>query len=82
MPSKSGFLRKLWRVLERLEVGMSLTLSNVTFTQEKYLRQRLPDVGKELGKELNTGAHRYSIRVLDNKRDRSAKRTLRIFRVE
>lgn len=75
LPRVGGFLGRLRRTLERLEVGMSVTLNNCTIKQEKYVRQRMPGLAKSMGA-------RYSIRVADHNRDRSAKRTLRIFRVE
>lgn len=75
MPRQGGFLGKLRQAVERLEVGMSLTLHHVSWKQEKYIRQRLPGVGRDL-------ASRYSIRVMDKSRDRSAKRTLRVYRIE
>jgi hypothetical protein len=75
MPRQGGFLGKLRRAVERLEVGMSLTLTHVTWKQEKYIRQRLPGVGRDL-------QSRYSIRVMDNARDRTGKRTLRVYRTE
>lgn len=75
LPRAGGFLGRLRRTLERLEVGMSTTLLNVTMKQERYIRARLPSVGK-------TMQCKFSIRVEDHKRDRSAKRTLRVHRVE
>lgn len=74
MPRQGGFLGKLRRAVERLEVGMSLTLTNVTWKQEKYIRQRLPSVGRDLNSK-------YSIRVMDKSRDRTVKRTLRVYRI-
>ena len=74
LPRADGFLGRLRRTLERLEVGMSVALLNVSIKQERYIRARLPSVGKEM-------EARYSVRVQDHKRDRSAKRTLRIHRI-
>lgn len=75
LPRAGGFLGRLRRTLERLEVGMSTTVLNVTLKQEKYIRARLPVMGRSM-------QARYSVRVLDNKRDRSVKRTLRVYRIE
>lgn len=75
MPRAGGFLGRLRRSLERLEVGMSTTVLNVTIKQERYIRARLPGVGKSM-------QAKYSIRVDSHKRDRSVKRTLRVWRVE
>lgn len=75
MPRAGGFLGKLRRGLERLEVSMSLALLNVSHKQERYIRQRMP----LLAAELNA---KFSVRVADHKRDRSAKRTLRVYRIE
>ena len=75
MPRMGGFLGRLRRTLERLECGMSAQLLNVSLKQEKYIRQRMPALGGELGAK-------YSVRVADHVRDRSAKRTLRVYRIE
>lgn len=75
LPRAGGFLGRLRRTLERLEIGMSVTLENVTHKQECYIRARLPS----LGKAMET---KYSVRVVDHHRDRSVKRRLRIHRVE
>lgn len=75
LPRIGGFLGRLRRTLERLEVGMSTTLLNVTLKQERYIRQRLPGIGRDLNAK-------YSLRVADHLRDRSGKRTLRCHRVE
>lgn len=75
MPRAGGFLGRLRRTLERLEVGNSAAILNVTLQQEKYIRARLPGVGKSM-------QAKFSIRVEDHKRDRSAKRTLRVWRIE
>jgi hypothetical protein len=75
MPRTGGFLGRLRRTLERLEIGMSATLINVTIKQERYIRQRMPTMGREM-------QAKYSVRVADRVRDRSGKRTLRVYRVE
>lgn len=75
LPRAGGFLGRLRRTLERLEVGMSVVLENVTYKQERYIRARLPDLGKGL-------EAKYSVRVVDHKRDRTVKRSLRIHRLE
>jgi hypothetical protein len=75
MPRAGGFLGRLRRTLERLEVGNSATILNVSMQQEKYIRARLPSVGKSM-------QAKFSVRVEDHKRDRSAKRTLRVWRIE
>jgi len=75
LPRTGGFLGRLRRTLERLEVGMSATLVNVTLKQEQYIRQRMPTLGREMDAK-------YSVRVADRVRDRSSKRTLRVYRVE
>lgn len=75
LPRTGGFLGRLRRVLERLEVGMSATLVNVSLKQERYIRQRMPTLGREM-------EAKYSVRVADRVRDRSTKRTLRVYRVE
>ena len=75
MPRVGGFLGRLRRTLERLEVGNSTTVLNVTLKQERYIRARLPGVGKSM-------LAKFSIRVEDHKRDRSVKRTLRVWRIE
>lgn len=54
---------------------MSFPLINCTLKQEKYIRQRMPGLAKSM-------EAKYSIRVEDHVRDRSAKRTLRVFRIE
>lgn len=74
-PRTGGFLGRLRRALERLEVGMSFTLMNVTLKQERYIRQRMPALGKDFDAK-------FSVRVADHVRDRSAKRTLRVHRIE
>lgn len=73
-PRTGGFLGRLRRGLERLEVGMSFTLLNVSLKQERYIRQRMPGLGKDFNAK-------YSVRVVDRIRDRSAKRTLRVHRI-
>lgn len=75
MSRAGGFLGRLRRTLERLEVGMSCTLLNVSQKQERYIRQRMPTLGKSM-------QAKYSVRVADKLRDRSAKRTLRVHRIE
>lgn len=75
LPRKHGFLGRLRRTLERLEVGNSAQLLNVSFKQEKYIRARLP----LLGRAMNA---RFSVRITDSPRDRSVKRTLRVHRIE
>jgi hypothetical protein len=75
MPRAGGFLGRLRRTLERLEVGMSATLLNVSLKQERYIRQRMPTLAREM-------EAKYSIRVADHVRDRASKRTLRVYRVE
>jgi hypothetical protein len=75
MPRTGGFLGRLRRVLERLEVGMSAQLLNVSLKQERYIRQRMPTLAREMDAK-------YSVRVADRVRDRSSKRTLRVYRVE
>lgn len=75
MPRVEGFLGRLRRTLERLEVGMSVELLNVPIKREKYIRQRMPTLGKELGAK-------YSVRVSSHVRDRSTKRSLRVWRTE
>jgi len=54
---------------------MSAQLLNVSLKQERYIRQRMPTLGREL-------TAKFSIRVADHVRDRSGKRTLRVYRVE
>lgn len=75
LPRAGGFLGRLRRTLERLEVGMSAQLLNVSLKQERYIRQRMPTLAREM-------QARYSIRVADHVRDRTGKRTLRVYRVE
>jgi hypothetical protein len=75
MPRSGGFLGRLRRTLERLEVGMSAQLLNVSIKQERYIRQRMPTIGREMDAK-------FSVRVADRVRDRSSKRTLRVYRVE
>lgn len=75
LPRAGGFLGRLRRTLERLEVGMSAQLLNVSLKQERYIRQRMPTLGRELNAK-------YSIRVADHVRDRASKRTLRVYRLE
>lgn len=75
LPRAGGFLGRLRRTLERLEVGMSVVLENVTHKQERYIRARLPDMGRGMDAK-------YSVRVVDHKRDRTAKRSLRVHRIE
>lgn len=76
MPRIGGFLGRLRRTLERLEVGMSVQLLNVSQKQERYIRQRMPTLATEL-------SAKFSVRVASNLRDRSsAKRTLRVYRTE
>lgn len=76
MPRVGGFLGRLRRTLERLEVGMSVQLLNVSEKQERYIRQRMPTLGTEL-------QAKYSVRVASHLRDRGAsKRTLRVYRTE
>lgn len=75
MPRIDGFIGRLRRNLERLEVGMYLDVVNVNIKQEKYLRARLSQVGKDM-------QCKFSVRIASNKRDRSVKRTLHIWRIE
>lgn len=75
MPRTDGFIGRLRRTLERLEVSMTCDLLNVNFKQEKYIRARLPQVQRDMD-------CKFSIHVVTNKRDRSGKRTLRIWRLE
>lgn len=75
LPRKHGFLGRLRLSLERLEVGNSVQLLNVTFKQEKYIRARVPLLGTSM-------QAKYSVRVVGKERDRSGKRALRIHRVE
>jgi hypothetical protein len=75
LPRVGGFLGRLRLTLERLEVGMSAQLLNVSLKQERYIRQRMPSLAREMGAK-------YSVRVADRMRDRSSKRTLRVYRVE
>jgi len=75
LPRKHGFLGRLRLTLERLEVGNSVQLLNVTFKQEKYIRARVPSLGASM-------SAKYSVRVADGARDRSGKRSLRIHRIE
>jgi|KBSSwiStaDraftv2_1062776.scaffolds.fasta_scaffold1116529_2 hypothetical protein len=76
LPRAGGFLGRLRPKLEQLTVGMVLELKNVTAKQEKYLRQKLPEVGRSMDM-------RYSIRVATNYRAPAAgKRTLHVHRVE
>lgn len=75
LPRSGGFLGRLRRTLERLEVGQSCRLLNVAIKQERYIRQRMPALAKSMGAK-------YSIRVADKLRDRSSKRTLRVHRLE
>jgi len=75
MPRADGFIGRLRRTLERLEVGMSVEVKNVSLKQEKYIRARLPQIGREM-------KQKHSVRVGSNKRDRSVKRTLFIWRIE
>lgn len=75
IPRADGFIGRLRRSLERLEVGMSVELLNVNLKQEKYIRARLPQLGREMDQK-------YSVRVSSNKRNRSIKRSLRVWRLE
>ena len=75
LPRADGFIGRLRRNLEQLEVGMTCNLLNVSLKQERYIRSRLPI----LGRELNC---KFTARIVDHKRDRSVKRTLRVWRLE
>lgn len=75
MPRTDGFIGRLRRQLERLEVGMFVDLMNTSWKQEQYIRARMPGMGREM-------KCRFSIRVASNKRDRALKRTLRVWRLE
>ncbi len=75
LPRVGGFVGKLRRTLEKLEVGQMVRLLNVSLKQERYIRQRMP----ALGAELNA---KFSVRVGDKLRDRSGKRTLHVHRIE
>lgn len=75
MPRSDGFIGRLRRTLERLEVSMTCDLLNVSFDQEKYIRSRMPQVQRDMD-------CKFSIRVMTNKRNRTGKRTLRIWRIE
>jgi hypothetical protein len=75
LPRADGFIGRLRRNLEQLEVGGYCNLLNVNLKHERYIRSRLPI----LGRELNC---KFTARVADHKRDRSVKRTLRVWRLE
>ena len=75
LPRADGFIGRLRRTLEQLEVGMHCKLLNVSLKQERYIRSRLPI----LGRELNV---KFTAHIVDNKRNRSVKRTLCIWRLE
>jgi hypothetical protein len=75
LPRADGFIGRLRQALERLEVGDNVSLLNVSWTQEKYIRSRLPTIGRDMK------CH-FSARVANKKRDRSGKRTLRVWRLE
>ena len=75
LPRADGFIGRLRRTLEQLEVGMKCDLLNVSLKQERYIRSRLPILGRELDSK-------FTARVADHKRDRSVKRTLRVWRLE
>ena len=75
MPRVEGFIGRLRRTLERLEVGMFCELFNVDAKQERYIRARLPRVQRAMD-------CKFSVRVGSNKRNPSAKRTLHIWRLE
>jgi hypothetical protein len=75
MPRAGGFIGRLRRNLERLEVGMFCELVNVDIKQERYIRSRVPQLGAEM-------ACKFSVRVASKKRDRSSKRTLSVWRIE
>jgi hypothetical protein len=75
LPRSGGFLGRLRRTLERLEIGNSCKLINVSLKQERYIRQRMPALAKSMDAK-------FAIRVADHLRDRSSKRTLRVHRIE
>lgn len=75
MPRSDGFIGRLRRSLERLEVGMYCDLLNVTWKQERYIRARMPSVERDM-------ECKFSIRVATKKRDRTGKRTLHVWRLE
>ena len=75
LPRADGFIGRLRRTLEQLEVGGYCNLLNVSLKQERYIRSRLPIIGREL-------SSKFTARVHDHKRDRSVKRTLRVWRLE
>lgn len=74
-PRTDGFVGRLRRNLERLEVGMTLDLLNCSLKQERYIRARIPQVAVGMG-------CKFRVYVLDNRRNRTVKRTLRIWRLE
>lgn len=75
MPRVEGFIGRLRRTLERLEVGMMVELLNVDAKQERYIRARLPRLQR-------TMECRFSVRVGSNKRNPATKRTLQVWRLE
>lgn len=75
MPRVEGFIGRLRRTLERLEVGAFCELFNVTAKQERYIRARMPRVERAM-------ECKFSIRVATHKRDPSVKRTLHVWRLE
>ena len=74
LPRIGGFIGKLRRTLEKVEVSQAVRLLNVSIKQERYIRQRMPTLNKEMNAK-------FSVRVADHLRDRSGVRTLYIKRV-
>lgn len=75
MPRSDGFIGRLRRTLERLEVGMYVDLLNVGFKPEQHIRARLPALQADM-------QCKFRVNVETNKRNRTVKRTLRIWRLE
>ena len=75
IPRKGGFMQRLRRDLERMEVGDMVELNNVQFKHERTIRARMPKMQSNLGMK-------FSVRVGLGKQDRSLKRTLQIWRTE
>lgn len=74
LPRIGGFIGKLRQILEKLEVSQAVRLLNVSIKQERYIRQRMPTLGKAM-------EAKFSVRVGDHLRDRSGKRTLWVKRI-
>lgn len=75
LPRADGFIGRLRRNLERLEVGMTVDLLNVSIKQERYIRAQIPQLGTRM-------KAKFSVRVATGRGNRKGKRTLRVWRLE